>query len=221
MRHANGASGPRRDGPGGRAAGSAAGSAPALLLDERSDPDFRAHFGRALERSRAVDVALTHLRLTTLDLTAREVAGLDRLRLLLAEVSAEALDVEAHRILLHPSRARPLRRLRSLLAEGVIEIRSSPLAGWSPDFTVFSGPDGPFAALLGFHWFQRPFPHRGPALASLHGPEAARRVHVPFEEAWTRAHDIAPAIVGILRRPDVSQMPSRRRPGAARSSQRG
>lgn len=175
-------------------------SALPALLDERSDPDFRRVFGWLCSRSTEVDVALTRIRLSTLDLDPEEVAGLRRLRLLLAEVNAVSLDVEAHALLGDPRRGATLRHLGKLLDVGVIEIRAAPLAGWSPDFTIFGSKDGPEAALLGYHWFQRPFPHRGPALAALHGPEDAARVKARFAEAWARAHDIGSAVVGILER---------------------
>jgi hypothetical protein len=170
------------------------------LLDERSDPDFRTVFGWLSRRSSEMDVALTRLRLSTLDLDAAEVGRLRRLRLLLAQVDAVSLQVEACALLGDETRGATLRHLGHLLAHGVIEIRAAPLAGWSPDFTVFSTESGPQGVLLGPHWFQRPFPHRGPALASLHGPDAASRVRERFTEAWERGHDIGAAVVGILER---------------------
>jgi hypothetical protein len=194
-------------------------SARPALIDERSQPDFRGIFGFLCSRSVEVDVALTRIRLSTLDLDAAEVARLRRLRLLLAEVNAVTLDVEAHALLCDERRGRTLRHLGTLLAGKRIEIRAAPLAGWSPDFTVFCSESGPEAVLLGYHWFQRPFPHRGPALAGLHGPGDARRVRIRFEEAWGRAHDISPAILGILERCGVSwspEGPSSGVPGSAR-----
>ncbi|HZD80914.1 MAG TPA: hypothetical protein VE646_12860, partial [Actinomycetota bacterium] len=56
------------------------------------------------------------------------------------------------------------------------------------------------AVLLGFHWLERPFPYRGPALASLHGRRGADLAARRFEETWGRAHDIRPALQGILGR---------------------
>lgn len=173
------------------------------LIDERSDPDFRRVFGWLCSRSVEVDVALTRIRLGGLDLAPEEVARIERLRLLLAEVNAMTLDVEAHALLQEGRQGRTLRHLSRLLADGVIEVRAAPLAGWSPDFTIFSSASGPRAALLGTHWFERPYAHRGPALAALHGAADARRVHSRFEEAWERAHDISPAILRILERADV------------------
>lgn len=170
------------------------------LFDERSDPDFRTVFGHLLGDATHVDVALKRIRLSTLDLEATKLEGLRRLRVLLAEVNATTLSVEAHGVLLEPHRGRTLRHLTALLDRGVVEVRAAPLGGWSPDYTVFRGPEGPRAVLLGLHWLERPFPHRGPALASLHGPDGAALAGRRFDESWNRAHDIRPAIQGILRR---------------------
>jgi hypothetical protein len=85
-----------------------------------------------------------------------------------------------------------------LFQESKLELRAAPLAGWSPDFSVFRGPQGPQALLLGTHWFQRPYPHPGPALASLHRGDEAFHGARRFEELWTSAYDIGPAIQGIL-----------------------
>jgi hypothetical protein len=170
------------------------------LFDERSRPDFRDVFGRMLADASHVDVALTRLRLSALDLRAVELRHLRRLRLLLAEVNAVSLAGEAHAILADPERSGSLRFLAALVDRGVVRIRAAPLAGWSPDFTVFRGPSGPRAVLLGFHWLERPFPFRGPALASLHGPAGAALAGRRFDEAWSRAHDIRTAIHGILQR---------------------
>lgn len=170
------------------------------LFDERSDPDFRAVFGRLLRDATHVDVALNRIRLSTLDLEADEMEGLRRLRVLLAQVNATTLSAEAHGMLLGPRRGRTLRHLTDLLDQGVVQVRAAPLGGWSPDYTVFRGPEGARAVLLGLHWLERPFPHRGPALAGLHGPRGARLAGRRFDESWAQAHDIRPAIQGILQR---------------------
>jgi len=170
------------------------------LLDERSRPGFRELFGRLARRASGLDVALTHLRLSTLDLSERELAHVRRIRLVLSEVSAASLDAEAHAVLHRGLMAANLRRLAALLHLGTIEVRSAPLGGWSPDFTVFRRDDGPFAVLVGPHRFERGWSQEGPVLASLHGPEEALRAGGRFVEVWSRAHDIRPAISRILAR---------------------
>jgi hypothetical protein len=167
------------------------------LLDERSRPDFRETYGALVSRARRLDVALTRLRLSTLDLTEAEVGRLARVRLLLAQVSAVALDAEAHAVLHRSDRAENLRRLAALLHTGRIEVRSAPLAAWSPDFSVFSGDDGPVAVIVGPHRFERGG-FGGPSLASVHGPDGAGRTLARFEDVWAAAHDISPAVTGIL-----------------------
>ena len=85
-----------------------------------------------------------------------------------------------------------------MLESGRLQVRTAPLAGWSPDFTVFSDAAGPSAVLTGFHWFERPYPHRGPALSSLHFADAARVTSRRHAELWQTAHDIGPAVWSIL-----------------------
>lgn len=176
-----------------------------LFFDERSEPDFRNVFGRLLHRATTVDVALHRIRLSALDFGERELAGLTRLRLLLRELNAVTLDAEAHSLLTDRSRSGPLLRLSRLLEEEVIEVRASPLGGWSPNFSVFADESGPQAVLLGAHWFQRPFPHQGPAFASLHGAEDAALAAARFETAWEHAHEVRPAVRNILQRAGALQ----------------
>jgi hypothetical protein len=171
---------------------------PATLLDERARPDFRDVFGALAMRSTDIAVAVTRVRLSTVDLSERELGSLEHFRVLIAEMSALRLDAEARALQADAKRAPNAETLRKLLEAGTLEVRSSPLAGWSPDFTVFAGPGGPTAVLLGFHAFERPYPHRGPALAALHGPEAARLAARRHEEIWERAHDVGPAVWSIL-----------------------
>ena len=173
-------------------------AAETTLLDERGRPDFRDVFG-ALARS-AVDIAtaVRRVRLSTVDLSAEELSRVEHFRVLVSEINALRLDAEARGLELDPRRAPNAELLRRLLEAGRMEVRSSPLAGWAPDFTVFSGPTGPTALLVGPHRFERPYPHRGPAFASVHRGDAARLGARRHEEIWSRAHDVGPAIWNIL-----------------------
>lgn len=171
---------------------------PAVLFDERGRPDFRDVFGALATASTGIAAAVTRVRLSTVDLSQRELENVGRFRVLVAELNALHIDSEARGLQADPRRAPNTERLQEMLEQGRLEIRSSPLAGWSPDFTVFSGPEGPHAVLLGFHVFERPYPHRGPALASVHGKDGARLAARRYEEAWVRAHDVGPAVWSIL-----------------------
>lgn len=176
--------------------------AQAILLDERRRPDFRDVFGALARRSTDIRTAVTRVRLSTVDLSPDELENVQSMRVLMSEVSAMSMDAEAASLVRMPRRAPNLRLLMSLLEAERLEVRAAPLGGWSPDFTVFSGSEAPTHLLTGFHAFERPFPHRGPALASLHGGEAARLAAVRHDELWRRAHDIGPALWSILARAD-------------------
>lgn len=170
------------------------------LLDERSDPDFRTTFGRLARRATEIDVALGRVRLSGVDLREGELHTVRSLRILLGEVSALTLGTEAEAVLADPERARNVDLLVQLFREERIAVRSAPLGGWSPDFTVFGQDTGPSAVLVGPHWFQRPYPHRGPAWASLHGPREARWAAARFAGLWGAGHEIGAAVRNILER---------------------
>lgn len=171
---------------------------PALFFDERSKPGFRQIFVTLVRRSVDVSVAVTRVRLSTLDLGQDDLAGVESLRVLVVELNALTLDSEARLIQSDPARASRVALYRSLLESGRLEVRSAPLGGWSPDFTVFSGDDGPSAVLTGRHWFERPYPHRGPAFASLHLGSASRLAARRHQALWDSAHDVGPAVWSIL-----------------------
>ena len=173
-------------------------SCSSVLLDERGRPDFRDVFGALAKRSTQVATAVTRVRLSTLDLNASELIGVKSFRVLVAELNALTLDAEARLIQSDSRRAPRVALFRSLLESGRLEVRAAPLAGWSPDFTVFAGTEGPLAVLTGFHWFERPYPHRGPALGALHYGDAARLATRRHSEWWENAHDVGPAVWSIL-----------------------
>ena len=175
------------------------------LLHEGSSPDFRSTFGGLLSQSRSADTAILRIRLGAVDLTGKELAGLRRFRILVAEVSARTVEEETYALSVDPTKRENLHRVLALLRDQRMEIRSAPLGGWSPDFTVFFGDRGPQSLLLGLHWFRQPFPHRGPAWAVLLGAKEARRAHVRFHELWRQSHDIGPAIRRLMERTALPQ----------------
>jgi hypothetical protein len=173
---------------------------PACLIDERGRPDFRDVFGALAFRATHVLTAVTRVRLSTVDLREEHLPALRSMQVLVSEISALHLDAEARTLFQIPGRADNVRFLVGLLEAGRLEVRSAPLGGWSPDFTVFVGDPGPQAVLVGFHAFERPYPHRGPALASLHGGDAARLAAARHRELWESGHDVGPALWSILSR---------------------
>ena len=168
------------------------------MIDEYGRPDFRDVFGQLARRSEAISAAVTRVRITTVDLTREELAGVSSLRVLVAELNALRLDGEARALRTEPRRWSNVERLREMLESGRLEVRSAPLGGWSPDFTVFAFGGAAHSVLTGFHSFERPYPHRGPALASIHAGDAARLAAKRFEDVWGSAHDVGPAVWSIL-----------------------
>jgi hypothetical protein len=176
------------------------------LLDDRSRPDFRDHYLALLEDARGVSVAASRIRLAGLQLDAHSLRRPGSLRVLVMELSGIALAMEAERVAEGPPSHRlRVTTLRDLLNSGRLQVRSSPLGGWNPDFTVFRREGDPGMPLeqhltvaVGPHWMDRPYPHPGPALnAFFHGRPALRSLH-RFEELWDRAHDVGDAVARIL-----------------------
>ena len=172
--------------------------ADSILIDDRSDEDFRAVYGALATQAVRIDAAVGRIRLSGLDLSREELASVERLRVLVAEINAGSLRSEAEAIMAHPRRGESLRLLTTLLSDGRLRVRSAPLASWSPDFSLFHRADGLRTLLLGTHWFQRPYPHLGPALASLHQGLPAERMSRRFQEMWDMAHDIGQAVQSAL-----------------------
>jgi hypothetical protein len=52
--------------------------------------------------------------------------------------------------------------------------------------------------MIGPHWFERPYPHPGPALGVLIAGAPAIRALERFEELWAQAHDVKGPIEEIL-----------------------
>lgn len=171
---------------------------PSVLLDETSNPTFRSVFGELLSRSSTADTAIVRIRLGAVDLSSDELRPIRRFRVMVADVNARTVESEAYAMAVDRTKRSNLHRILGLIQDGLLEIRASPLGGWSPDFTIFSGQEGPHSLLLGLHWFHHPFPHRGPAWTSWFGPPEASRASVRFDRLWEQAHDIGPAIARLM-----------------------
>ena len=177
---------------------------PPCLLDERSRPDLRSVYGALAARSRRLDAAVARIRLAGMTLNDRELAGMGQVRLVLAEMNALALSVDADAVACDPVRRHRLVMLQTLLRQETLRVRLAPLAGWTPDFTIFSGealPGGneyPHTLILGLHWFERPFPHPGPALSAVMTGEAVLLAAERFERLWERGHDVSVPVCSAI-----------------------
>ncbi len=168
------------------------------LVDERAEPDLRVRFGLLARESAEITVAARHIRLAAVDLGAEEAQGLARIRVVLSELSAGTFRSEAETVMADPRRRAVAERLHGLLASGALEARVAPMTFWTPDFAVFHRDARPFAAVFGLHWFQQPFPHSGPAFATVCGRTGAEHGARRFAELWSSAHDVTEAVKGLL-----------------------
>lgn len=169
------------------------------LLDEYHDPPLRQTLGRLLACARTADIALTHLRLAGLDLTPSEAGGLERCRVMLGQLDAAVLfdagasaDVARERLQL----------LTAFAQSGRLQMRTAPHHVWNPDFSVFDGlPADRAAALVGAHYFGRPYPRFGIAFTCvLTGESAVRACRDRFEQLWADGYDVLPVVIETLQR---------------------
>ncbi len=171
---------------------------PAWLLDEEYRPDFRTVYGRLAREAHQIDVAIRKIRLSGVSLGREELGAPSRIRVILAEIDILTMASEAESLAARPNGRWRLKLIIEMLETGTLDVRSAPLGGWAPDFSVFSGGELPWSTLVGPHWFERPYPHRGPALASVHHGEGARRLARRFHHLWEDAHDVRTPLVETL-----------------------
>lgn len=173
-------------------------STPSQLIHDRSRRSLRAVYSDLAREARRIDAAVDRIRLSGIDLAYDELASVEELRVLITEINAATLRVEAEVILADPQRSHNLRVVMRLLAEERLRVRCAPLLDWAPNFSVFGDPRGRCALLLGAHWFQIPYPSRGPALAVVLRGGQADGMGARFQEMWDLAHDIGPALRGVF-----------------------
>lgn len=181
------------------------------VLDERSGPrsgdrsgdqtgeSLRTLIAGLLMNAARADIALSRVRLAALDLTAPEVRSGARCRVLLGELDASVLLDAADA----PAGERPgLRYLAEWLASDRLEVRSAGIGAWVPDFSVYEDRAGTSTSLVGAHYFGSPQLSVGPSVTVVTIDEsAARLLRDRFDELWRRAHDVVPAILDVVRRP--------------------
>jgi hypothetical protein len=169
----------------------------AALIDERHAPPLRQTLGVLLSTARHADIAIAHLRLAGLDLTASEAGGLERCRVLLGRLDAAVLFDSAADA--GVSRQR-FELLAAFARSGRLEMRTAPHHIWTPDFSIFRGlPADETAALVGAHYFGRPYPRYGLAFTCVLKQHAAvRACSTRFEELWQAGYDVLPVVLETL-----------------------
>jgi hypothetical protein len=172
-----------------------------IMLDEKSRPPLREVLGRLISAAAQADLAVAHVRLAAIDLTAGEASGMGRCRFLLDRLEAADLS--------HIGRGADrthLHRLLELLNAGHVEIRSAGLGAWTPDFSVFrglpgDGPESSDVCLVGAHYFHQPPVAAGPSLTCvLSEPHTVALAERRFSRLWQQAHDVQPAVVHTIER---------------------
>lgn len=166
-----------------------------VVIDEHHDPPLRQTIGQLLAHARTADFAIAQLRLGGLDLTPSEAGGLERCRLMIGHFDAAILHDDA-------SARDRLRMLAGWARSGRLEVRTAPHHVWNPDFSVFTGLSGTGAiALLGAHYFGRPYPRFGLAFTCvMTQPAAIRSCSTRFEQLWDAGYDVLPVIIDTLER---------------------
>ena len=158
------------------------------VLDEFTTPSMRETIGALMGVSTHVDMAVAHMRLAGLDIHQRETGRLQRLRVVMGKLDADALLQAASRPL------DQLRRLRTLTGSGLLEVRTVPRFRWRPDFSVYDG-----AALIGAHYNDLPYPADGIALTCVvTDANAVRRCARRFEQMWDLGYDVLPVVIETL-----------------------
>jgi hypothetical protein len=159
------------------------------VLDEFTRPSLRETMGALMGVAANVDMAFTRMRLAGINLSDGEVGKLERLRVVIGNVDADAL---------MQSQSRPVQqieRLRAFGASGILEIRAAPRFRWDPDFSIYDER----AALIGAHYNDLPYPADGIALTCVvTNRDAVRRCRVRFDQMWDLGYDVLPVIMETL-----------------------
>ena len=172
-----------------------------VILDEAAAPPLRLVIGSLLSRAHHADVAMEHVRLARLDLTAPELRQV-HCRLLMG-----SLDVSALSDLAVADQAAPrLGAIGDFMRSGRLEVRVGGLLRWRPDFAVFElPPPHGTIALVGAIYFADAAVAGGPALTCvIRAPAAVARLRRRFDELWGHARDVGDVIRHELTAPGIS-----------------
>ena len=100
-------------------------------------------------------------------------------------MNAQTVEGEAYALVMDPLKRENLTRILDLLRTGVMEIRSAPLGGWSPDFTVFSHDQGPDSPSPGTSLVPSALSSPRTCLGCRFGHEEARRARLGSRSSGT------------------------------------
>ena len=162
-----------------------------IVMDEFTQPSMRETFSTLMSVSTHVDMAVAHMRIAGMDLRPGEAGKLERLRLVIGKLDADAL---------LQTQTRPvdqLERLRTFAGSGILEVRIVPRFQWTPDFSLFTGAQR--AMMIGAHYSALPYPADGIALTCvINDANAARRCAARYERMWQLGYDVLPVVIEML-----------------------
>lgn len=159
----------------------------AVVLDECASPPLRIVIGALLSAAVSADVAIEHVRLAAVDLTAPELQRV-HCRLLMGRLDVLALSELA----VTDEAAARLQAISAFLDSGRLDVRAAGLLRWRPDFSIFElPPPRGSVALVGALYFSDAAVAGGPALTCIiRAPAAVGRLKRRFDELWVGARDV-------------------------------
>jgi hypothetical protein len=169
-----------------------------VLMNEGTAPCVRDVLTRLISSAATADFAVAHVRLAAVNLSAEEAAGISDCRFLLGRLDAGSLPTAAG-VAVEPVKLLGLRRL---IAANRIRIRSTGMASWTPDFSVFRGlpsPGRPDVCVLGAHYFASP-PASSALTCVMDEPRAVAMALRRFESLWRGGHDVAGVVIDSIDR---------------------
>ena len=177
-----------------------------VLLSDQSDPPLRLVISTLMSNSQRADFAVANVRLAAIDLQHRELARLQKVRLLLDRLDVAMLSDVADAAEIGGPLGENLAVLRAFATSGRLELRAAGGRRWSPDFSVLYGlPPSPLApagaaCLVGAIYFGAPPLQAGASLTcALPGRAAVQSAGARFERLWAEGHDVLPVISDLLR----------------------
>lgn len=174
----------------------------AYLIDDHDEPPLRSVIGGLLTRTERADFAISRLRLDGLDLASAELDSVERCRLLLGRLDARTIEELIGGVERGPVKRDHLELLRGFLSSRRVEVRAAGIIAWNPDFSIFNGltdAPAPSLALVGAHYFLRPYPVDGAAFTMvLTESDTVGRLQRRFDELWDHGYDVGEVVRAAL-----------------------
>jgi len=167
-----------------------------LLVDDVSEPSLRDVIGRLLSACAHAEIAVSHVRLGAVDLSAEEMQGVQMCRVLLDRLEARSFDaIDAVRTAAGSSGG-----LLEFIASDRVQTHSVGFGCWQPDFSIYRGIEGIGDVLLvGAHYFHEPQTLNGSAFTCIvTNAVAVSAALARFNRLWDQSHDVRAVVLAGL-----------------------